>query len=146
MLKRKSIAILFILPFLLGSVKSPQKVMPDAFLSQAEAKLTIENASPQDKIIIPKQTVLIHWSTRLNSTGQVKYRKTGTSKWKTIKSSRNTMHSIELDGLKPGEQWEYSIDIDLKEKPIKGAVRTFSVATGGLVFAKKENHQKNGGS
>ena len=56
------------------------------------------------------------------------------------------MHSIELDGLKPGEQWEYSIDIDLKEKPIKGAVRTFSVATGGLVFAKKENHQKNGGS
>ena len=137
MLKRKSIAVLLILPFLLGFGKSQQKIIPGAYLSKAEAKVAIENASPQDGMIIPNQSVIIHWSTRLSSAGYVKYRKINTSKWKIVKSPLDTMHSIQLDKLKPGDQLEYVIVINLKDGPFAGDVRSFSVAQGGLVFLER---------
>lgn len=139
MFKHISIGLVALITLLMGCGKSGEIPTPSAFISKTEARIAIQNASPRNGQIISNQTAIIHWATRLASTGQVKFRKAGSNKWNTIKNGLNTMHSIMIEGFKPGDHVEYYIIIDLQDGPYKGEGRAFSVATGGLIFTQKEH-------
>lgn len=124
-----SLLVLFALLFA-GCGGEREKTEPEGQLTREEALRSLRGLSPADGAFVTGDSIVVHWTTPVPSTGVVRYRRMGDRNWNIAEVPLETVHATPINGIRPGQSYEYFVSIDCIDGPVKSEVRSFSTAKG----------------
>ena len=101
-----------------------------ASLTREEAFRALREVSPADGAFVTGESAVVHWATPIPATGTVQYRRKGESRWETVGTGPGTTHGAVVEGLRPGEAYEYIVSLNVSDGIVKSEIRSFGTAKG----------------